>query len=470
MKNKPFLTIIVILAFLESFFIYSQPAPRAGLEFLFVVPLAFGICILWRGYEIFGYHVGGIGLKIYYFIALLRYLVQPLLIVVSQGRLNFRMPEADPSSYPVAVFIYCLEIVIAVEVIKRFYPKLIHKIKHDKEIRSQTRFTLTGIAILTIYILILVSRANVWLPALNIFGLKESSAETAIVLEATFLNCLKVFLFISLLYYARKQTPGTLDFSTGTLLAIIAAVANFIFYFGTNRSFLYETAVTTIIIYIYAFPTLKGRILMLFTPIAVLLMFYSFISKQFGESSQQSVSAIVNVNELSNIIEEYTNGLWTVARSYQASLPLTQGESIQAFWKDWVDGFQGLSDFPGFKQLSEISRDIRSSSDVFKNSLRQPDDMGQMLSLSGGFLIAGGEYFGWPLLMLGNFAMIYLLVRMEVASKFSTNLYYKYMFTWMSFLMGLVHCYCMQTIVYCWSKFILLFWLVLFLNKKRLLK
>ena len=467
MKNTNyFVKIVAFIAFIESYYIYSEPIPRNGLDFLFIVPLIFALCILIFGKIIVPYHKYGLGLKIYYFIVIIRYVVQPFLIIISHGKLNFRMPEAAASSYPVAILIYCIELIIACIVIQKWYPIYIKKYQKKEKIEKEIVLNTYGKGILITYFLFLLIRSGSWISGMNILGIKESTSDIAVVFDATIFNCLKVFIFIFFIIKAKKNVKNKDRFKTYFLIAIIAGLFNFLTFFGSNRSFIYETAIATIAIFIYSFPQFKKSLSLVLLPFAIVLMFGTYVTKQFGTDNVTTIATENSQTVASNIVEEYSNGLWTVAKSYQSSVGLSANTSFEAFIKDISDGFSGLSDLPGFKTINKELAGLRSSSDIFKNSLKQEDDRGQMLSLSGGFLIIGGELLGWIFLFLGNYLLIMLLVKMEVASKTTKDLYYRYMYIWMSILMGLVHCYCLQTIIYSWSKFIIFYWIVLFVNKK----
>lgn len=465
MKNHNYIVIaLTILGFCESYYIYNQEVPRKGLELLFVIPLVFAVCVSLFGNTIIPYHKKGIGFKIYYAIVLVRYSIQPFLIIISQGKLNFRMPEAKAHSYSVAVLIYCIELFIACWVIKRWFPIYIKKYQREYISKVQIPLNSYGKRVLLVYCLFLFIRFNSWMPGLNILALKESVSKIAVVFDATIFNSIKVFIFILLIVEAKKYSSNKTNFQLYFTLGVLAAIFNFISYFGSNRSLIYETAIATITILIASYPKFRTKILAVLLPFAIVIMILSYVNKQFAEDNVRTFETQDSNAVASNFIEEYSNGLWTVARSYQASIDLSAKDSREAFIKDFSDGLSGLSDLPGIKSITSSLADLRSSSDVFKDSLKQRDDRGQMLSLSGGFLIMGGSLLGWPFLIVGNYLMIMLLVRMEAASKIIEDLYYKYMYIWMSILMGLIHCYCLQTIVFCWSKYILFYWIVLWVN------
>lgn len=452
--------IISILSLLESIYIFSNNEPRNGLYYLFIVPLAYGICVYsfgkWINKNI------GLGLKIFFIISVMRYMVQPLFIILSNGELNNRMPQALPESYRIAIIIYVLEIFISFFTVN-FYCKKWSKIKNKSFIPSNYTINVAGWCIIFIFLLLLLGRFNVWEPELKILGLKESRIDKGLVMDASFFNCLKGFFFVFLLSKS-IFTKNRLYL----LFAIIAALFNFLSYFGQNRSFIFETALATIALFSYAYPYYKKVVYTFFVPFAVLIVVYMYVTKQFGVDNISDYELGTQYDVIvsySNIIEEYVNGLWTVARSYQAAINLPFEMSVSAFVKDVMDGLSPLRDVPFLKtEVFPLTDSLLSSSDIFKLSLKSHFGYAQMLSFSGGFFIVFGTFWGWPAMVLGNFLMVRLLVKIDVRSVFCSNLYYRYLYIWMSCLMGLIYCYCMQTIIFCLSKYVLFIWIILFAN------
>ena len=457
--------IIFTISIIEAIFIYTAPCPREGLNYMFLVPFFYGILI--HNFSKKSNNQIGLGLKIFFVISIVRYLIQPFLIILSNGELNHRMPNAEPQSYNVAILIYMIEMLMSAITIKIYQKKELQLAMIKFQGEKTYNINILGWIVALAFLLILFSRLGIWLPELKILGMKEVVDEKAIVLEASFFNCLKGFFFV---YFLAKSVESRNK--TYLLLAIVSGLFNFMSYFGQNRSFIVETALTTIVLFTYAHSKYKKIIYTFFTPFAASIILFMFVTKQFGVDDVSDYDAGTKgdiIYSYSNIIEEYVNGFWTVARSYQASIDLPFELSASALLKDIVDGFSSLRDVPFLKtQVFPITDMMLSSSDIFKMSLITYD-YAQMLSFSGGFFIVFGEVFGWPTMILGNFLMIRLLVRMDVRSIICSNLYYKYIYIWMSCLLAFIHCYCMQTIIFCWSKYILFIWLVLFVNnfKKR---
>lgn len=467
-KNKHtnyIVTFLKYFALIESIWLINQPAPRQGLEYIWLIPAVFLFSIHYWG-QIF-YFRKGLGLNIYLIISIIRYLLQPLLICLSEGELNNRMPNAEATAYEIAIIIYILECIIAFKTINHYYKIEFQKFQLIEKKNYLNNFNINTLAwsIIFIYIAILLLRFNTWFPGLNIIGLKYG-IDRSLVLDASFFNVIKCFLFIYLLIKAKNSKKKYLF-----LLAIIAGIFNFTSYFGSNRSFIFETALSTIIILISTYPQYKTKIISVTAPFAIIIILYMYITKQFNVDniSDYSIDNDSDIlHQYSNIIEEYVNGLWTVARTYQASFDLPMEASISAITKDIMDGLSSLRDMPFLKtEIFPLTDSLLSSSDIFKRSLHTPLEYAQMMSFSGGMFIIFGLFWGWPLMVIANICIIRFLVRMDIRSISSNNLYYKYLYIWMSCLLGLTHCYCLQTIIYCWSKFILFFWIILFVSKIR---
>lgn len=455
--------LIAVLAFLESIILILCPAGREGLRGLFVLPLSFAICCF-----VFGQIVcyDGIGLKIYYIIALLRYMVQPLLIVLSNGRLNaIRMSVVEPQNYRVALFLQVTEIIIAGLTISRCYPKLYYKynilyrvysVEPAQKVIMQK--SVKGISagswlLFFIYLFVLLSRFSIWYPALNIFGLKSGVESNFGPVDVTFFTVVKVIVFIAALANMIKHKESRWWW-LHTIILLIAVYFCAFTYFGSNRSSLMEMAITCFLLILFYLPEYKKMMLYVAVPAFAVGFIGMSISKTFGESGVGVFYGAQNMFQtVSNLLEEYTNGPWCVAQSYQASLNLSVAQRYEAFCKEISDALGALTIFPGFKQFSDYTSGWKSAAEVMKFSF-QSYDRGQMLSFSGGLFIDFGV-LAWALMPIVTYLAIKLLVFFSIMSQSeSQDLIKKFIWLWSSILFSLTHCYCLQTLMYCMSKFV----------------
>ena len=120
--KSPVRFMLLLIAVIETIILLFAPTTRQGLEFLYMLPFSFSICVVLWG-KIFKYK--GVGLKVYYIIAIIRYLVQPFLILLSNGQVSvIRMSQVKASSYYVSTVIQCIEIFIAFSIIRYTYGKM----------------------------------------------------------------------------------------------------------------------------------------------------------------------------------------------------------------------------------------------------------------------------------------------------------------------------------------------------------
>ena len=450
--------VIAVVAFLESIILILCPAGREGLGGLFVLPLSFAVCCLAFGQVVY---YDGIGLKIYYIIALLRYMVQPLLIVLSSGRLNaIRMSVVEPHNYRVALFLQVSEIIIAGLTISRCYPKMYDKYnEYSAEAEPIGSYTnVKGISagswlLFFLYLFVLLRRISIWYPALNVFGLKSGVESDFGPVDVTFFTVVKVIVFIAALENLIKHKKSR-TWWLYTVFLLVAVYFCAFTYFGSNRSSLMEMALTCLLLILFYLPEYKGIMLYVAVPVFAVGFIGMSISKTFGENGIGVFYGAHNMFQtISNLLEEYTNGPWCVAQSYQASLNMSVAQHYEAFCKEIADALGALTIFPGFKQFSDYTSGWKSAAEVMKFSF-QSYDRGQMLSFSGGLFIDFGV-LAWILMPVITYLAIKLLVFFSIKSQSeSQNLIKKFIWLWSSILFSLTHCYCLQTLMYCMSKFV----------------
>ncbi|MFB5193648.1 hypothetical protein ACE198_01850 [Neobacillus sp. KR4-4] len=461
-------SIFIAISLIETFFLALAEAPRNGLEYIFLLPLTFGICLLMFR-RISTFQTGGIGLKVAYFIAVIRYIILPLLLILSKGEVSaIRMSTVAEQSYYAAVIIQCIELVVFCATINYFYPRVYNREHRKYTNRARNKYppyiNFLGWCFLVVFGAILILRMPVWLPALKIFLIKENSAETKILLENTMLTCVKISLLAYFAQKAAKYQSGTKKYVFWLMLTLIWLLFNALSYFGTNRVFVLENIITSIIIVCVALPKARKWVALIVLPLSFVLMFSMVIVKQFDLTSAGQFSAsTLSIEGVSNTVEEYVNGPWTIAQTYSSAADVASLERVHAFSRDWIGGLSGISDLPIIKELVQSTSNWRSSSQIMKESF-QAYDRGQMLSFSGEVFIWFGTTVGWLLFPLLNYLAARCLIYIEVKSKIVDGLLYKYMYVWLSILFGLTYCYCVETIVFCWAKFIFIYWCFLKIN------
>ena len=461
-KNRLLKNLIFIIGIVETIFLVANSVPREGLEFMWLLPLTFCSCALFFR-RIFDYHHGGLGLKVAYIIEIIRYLILPFLISISNGEISIvRMSIVPEISYRYAILIQCIEIIVFFTTIYYCYPKLLYRIEKNYKKKSKKFYLqniqLCGWIIFIIFVLFLLLRVNIWLPALNISFLKISSVSTKIVFENTILSCVKIIILILAIKYVQSCKYKSRRYFLGIFFLIIWLLFSSLSYFGTNRVYVIENLLTSIMLVIIALPQTKKLIITIVVPSCIALVFSMLVTKQFSlDTAEEFSTSILSVQLISNTVEEYVNGPWTIAQTHNSSQFLPILIRYQAFGSDLASGLKGIGDLPLIKQIVQSTEEWKTSSEIMKSSF-QNFDRGQMLSLSAGVFIWFGPIIGWFIFPIVNYILVRFLIICEIKSKIIESLYYKYMYIWMGILLGLMHCYCIETILYCWSKFILIYW------------
>lgn len=460
--------IVVIVSFFEAGWLAFQEPVRPGLQCLFMLPLFLGIAVGLFG-EIFRY--GGIGLKVYYVIACIRYLLQPILLVASHGSLSSnRMSVVQPSSYYVSTAIACIEILVVFYTILKRYPQIYNRCQKTYEkvspIEGDSFFQVAGIKlggwiVVILYIVVLIARAGIWLPALNIYGFKTSTV-SGILLENTLFSCVKTTLFVVFLERA-VNSKGKWR-SIYLFLCVVAILFNVLSYMGTNRSLTIEIFLASILLMIFYFPQYKNRIVAMTLPVACVVIFAMFVTKQFGLETASDFSNVdLSIQYISNQVEEYTNGPWCIAQTYEGALGIGPVQSFKAVLKEISNALMIVQEIPGLNFLRSITADWLSATDLFRNAF-QIVNRGQIPSFSAGFFYVS-EVLGWILFPIGNYVSTRFLIKYTVEAKFCNSVLKKYTYIWSSILFGLMHCYCARVLLYCMSKYIWFLWLILLGNK-----
>ncbi|OLS41096.1 hypothetical protein [Bacillus sp. MRMR6] len=452
-------TFLFFIGLVEFIFIALRPVPREGLDLLFLLPLTFAACVLIFG-KIIIFHKGGIGLKVFYTIIIIRYLISPFFISITEGYRNIHMVDVTAASNYLATLIICVELIIACIVINFFWERYVNKAKLQVNVRGNNFkwLSLGGILLCTFLILIIALRSNRFIPTMGIFFLKEPTIDLGSY-EALVVKCLTAFFFVNSLIWARKNISKSLY---PLVVVYFFAFLNIGIYFGSNRSFVVQTILATVLIYLYVFPKQKKAILVFLAPMSIYIILDMYFKKQFGVDIANTNGFDISLKEISNIIENYTNGIWPMASILDASYSMRSSISVLTPIKDFVESFYPFR-IPGLIWIRDLFNPINSTTDIYLSYL-YPWSPGAMITLSGQMWIYGGPVFGWLFAILGNVMMVFLLVRMETMSQIVEDVKYKYMYVFMSVVMGLIMCYCLITIVWSWSKFVLFYFLILKMN------
>ena len=458
--------------FVSLIVLFNMKNMRPGLELYFLVPLVFAGCLMWVN-NYFSITEGGLALKIFLGIMLVRFIIVPLLIALTNGEINvlpITMPMIDCSSdgYFYSVVVSIVEMITCFAAIRYYgkkYQKSFEKIDFDKY-PCNIGLTFVGlIAIVAITILLLSRNLSVVFSTFNFLTLNEKFEDpTTDAFGILAAQTLKTFLFLVIITFCvkRYKKGNTLLW---TIVGALCAIVNMGAFFGYNRSFVLQTAIATIFILYYAFPKYRKVEIAVLVPICALVIISMIFIKQFGVSYKDAgIVQQLNLAELSNTIECYVGGPWSLASGYDAAKS-AQFLPFERITKDFILNFFP-SYLPGMEWCLGIFKGVLSSPEVHQVYTRS----WQMIPLSSTCLFYGGTVFGTLFSSLAYVFMMKILVYCDYRSKYSRDLMKKYIYTITAVLLSFVMCYTWVTLLWSFSKNMLFLAMCIWMNTIRIKK
>lgn len=460
-NSIPYQIILFLTGLICAHYIKNNEVARKGLEYLWLVPLSFSICVLFFK-QIIPYHKNGIGLKILYLIIIIRYLVSPYLISTTQY-IHFARLTVSADSYRLAVFVTIIELVVACATIRYFWPYYMSKIKRPiiKASNNSNTGIFAWVACAIILVICAVRIDNFGSGMHFLFIVTEDIGKTGAA-EGILLMAVKTFIFIRLLIYAKKKYAMNKNIFWVIFVGILAFL-NVSIYYGSNRSLVFQTIFSTLLIFIIAFPRAKKPALAFLMPASIGILLVMIFTKQFGISGSELEGLKISLNTLSEDIEMYVNGMWPLASSLELANSRVYQVSLLTIYVDFVKNFFPFM-IPGLNWPIEIVRDYLTTAQQYNLAT---GGIGAMLPLAGQMWMYGGKYGGMILTVIANAFCIALLVRYEILAKKSVSYQQKYLYIWLSALFALTMCYCLITFVWSWSKYGLLLMLLYWTNNIR---
>lgn len=454
-------------------YVASSPPPRDGLEFMWLVPLAFTCCAVIFSH-IIPYHRGGVGLKVLYCIIVIRYLVSPALIVATRGEVSSFMRSASASGYRFSTAVTVAELFVCCATISFAYKRVSQGLgSRPPEPRSSSRdrstLTVGGVLMIVLMAAILARRGLE--DVMSTFGflmLTERYNEAVVdSYSVTAIQVLKSFVFVGMAALCQRRfvLHGN---HFWFLLAASLALLNVTTYFGYNRSLVLQTAIATIATLVYLFPSFRRAIALALVPVSGLVLYSLITLKQFGVSAGSGqVSEQLSTRTLSHTLETYVNGAWSLATAYDAAGHTLSRVDIDVIARTYTDNFF-LFKVPYFTWPNDLLAGVPSVIDLYQGWTGP--DLGAMLPLSAEMWFYGGDILGPLVILVGNVLAFYLLVLVEVRSKYAAGAQRRFLYCWSATLFGLTMCYGLVTLWWSFSKFALFLIVVFWVNNRLVLR
>lgn len=439
---------ISVISFVVTIYVLLHPISTDGGEFLFTIPLVFFICSV-VFHDIVRYQTGGFGLKVFYAIIILRYLVLPLWCCVIGsfsygGQTAYALDKLSfPDGYRYAICATNIELIISLLTIRHYYPKEYFNISRKKETSfNSQRFSIFALAFIFITLLFVVSRGG--LGGFLRFGLVSSKFDVQDIqgnhgIDVVLMPIMISFLVVLITSYFKRRDiikHSVLNF----IIPLFVGLLSCLIVVGNTRMTLLYYAFSAIAVLQYSFPNYKKKIYAIIIPTLLLMLVTFTLVKNYGYSGDGN-QTIQNGGDEYIDVAAYVCGVENIAHTYDIHRINGDKFNFNTFLSD-VFNYNYLLTIPPLNSLKSWVEFEPTTVDIGVAAQ-------EMISCAGMALFYGQGVFGGILYdMLFFYIITRLLVYFEIKSKLGSSLGEIYINTWCSILFGVSMCYCVVTL---WS-------------------
>ena len=329
----------VLCVFATAFVGFSN-VPNRGLSCLFLLPLTFSITILLFSKE-YAYRKESFGLTILYLSAIVRYIVTPVLIVLSQATVT--TISAGEWDYAYAIFVEIFELIVVMFAVKYIWPKHLRakekiklKSKYDPE-KTTFRLTWTGFAFAMMLVALIVLRGH-WnniVSHLSTWFRRVDNREVVYNYDMMAFNIVKTVAFLivvsAMKWIYNRTTLKTLP----VMIALAAGLLNTMFFEFRERTDLAVLAIASFFVLSHAFPRSKKLFKTIFGVGGVVAVAVVFLEGTFQYEVGTSVSTIA-VSNYAKLAELYTTGPTILANAHKNFASVRSQVNFMTYAKDLV--------------------------------------------------------------------------------------------------------------------------------------
>lgn len=435
------LFILIPLSLMVSFYCATNVICE-GLEFLFILPLAFGISLLVLP-AAHSYWKANIGFTILFVSIWVKYLVTPALMTLSQSTVNTLHPNV--SSLRISSFLAVFELFATLIMIQHLWKKHLEKnsnvyeVINKPSIISHAGFQLhwTGLAFLAVLVVIVLVRGHLsglfthlstWFSQASYEGEFYSYDLIAFEVIKTGIVLLLIS-FLAKRYYATSSNSSKMVIFS---LALGIAVLNTYYFQYDQRTALTQLILATLFMFLSFFPKQKKIIIPVAMFFGIGLIAIVFLDGTLHYSVGDSISSNF-VTELSKMAELYDSGPTVVATTIDSVSSARSLFSFETIWSDIIHSFNFLSMLPFTRWLWNSAQGIPTTNELFKNSIGGFNYILPNYSLASYYV---SEIFGWLLELVFIWITIKLICYVEGKKlKYNDALYY-YAFTYIETILG----------------------------------
>lgn len=437
--NRSIGSVVSVVAFVGSIYVAMNTPNLPGTEFFFLLPLMYGIVALFCK-DVFAYHERAYGLKCFYVVSFVRYVVLPV-YTCYVGEFGSYDGHNNPEGYLYAIFVSVLEIIVSYLTIRKFYLRIYAKenAKKTKKIQFYNDLSIGGCFLLLFVVTIVVMRGH-----LNdvIGGIRFLVVNSKFDMDADFwtyeiwaIQVLFAFITIVVTSFFQKREnrkSSWINIICPTLCAFFSCSL----ILTNNRMTIVYYALCGLCILQTAFPK-RTKVLSSLMIGALMVVMVTFTAmKNFSIDATNMGGNSISHNAGASMLSEYVCGIENIAHSYDMYQINGDKFSFNNVIAEIVR-FAMPMRLPGLKSNS-YSR-TPTTVDLATQGT-------EMVSVAGETLFWGSLILGWLLDIIAVFIIVRFLVYFDIKTKLEDDLGKKYVYSWLSILYGIFMCYCIQTL------------------------
>lgn len=435
-------TILTFVGIVTTVYVWRNTPNVDGSELFFTLPLSFTACCFFFK-NIFPYHRGGFGLKVIYFIIIIRYLIIPILTCYVGSFSGLALYSAE--AYRYGIIMQVIELFVTCITINLFFKKTFHRCSVNYEKHAKSMFyddlSLGGIFVILFSIYVIYSRGlDSMLQSMRFLILTSVLEEEAIYgYDIWLAHTGMAFLVIVVtgIFQKREDYKPSI---TNVIIPLVFAFFSCALSFGNTRIITVYFALSALSVFFVAFPHRKTVVLSTIIPtFAIVLASFTMI-KQFDYDVSSGIDAGVKDDDIVATVSAYVSTTKNIAKAYDMYELHGDEMGLGSFFADVIGGIHILQ----LPQFQSIVRSIVSR----PTSIALASTGTEVVPMAGQTLFYGGWAFGWLIDIFIYVILIRLLILTDCYSKLERRLGYRYILTWVSVAFGMIMTYNLSII---WS-------------------
>ena len=415
-----------------------NPLDIPGTDFYFLIPFSFVICLAFSP-QIISYQTGGFGLKCFYAVVLVRYLLIPY--VNCSNTQYGPIKNCSSSALFYAIMATCLELIVATVTINKYYQKTLTNKSRSMKFGNVQYYNDLGYGgmIIIIFIFAVVffrGHLDAIINNTRIFIVTESyDWDQVWSYEIWAIQTFFVFFTVTVSSYFQKlnhQHRHWYYIIIPLIVSLIPAMA----VLTNNRMTMIYFALSGLMVLQSTFPNYKKFLNVTMVTVMLVVIVSFTLLKNWGIDVTADSGESISHSDLPSTLDGYVCGIFNIAKYWDVYHAKGELFSFITIISDFFNYTQ-IFLLPGLKP--EIFAHIPTTIDIATNG-------SEMLSLAGQALFWGGDIFGLAFDALFIFISIRMLILFEVHTKIEKDLGKKYVYNWLSLLFGMCMCYCLITL------------------------